>query len=44
MSLTLVNKICFEFLKLNFDNLIVVYTDGSVLPLSACFSFYIPDQ
>jgi len=42
MSFSMVNKIFSEFLKLNFDNFIVVFTDGSVSPLSAGYSFYIP--
>jgi len=43
ISVPMVNKIYSEFLKLNFDNFIVVYTDGSVSPLSAGYSFFIPE-
>lgn len=43
MSFPIVNKKFSEFLKLNFDHFIVMYTDGSVSPLSAGYSFYIPE-
>jgi hypothetical protein len=43
MSPPMVNKIFSEFLNMNFDHFIVVYTDGSVSPLSAGYSFFIPE-
>uniref|UniRef100_A0A2S2Q117 ribonuclease H n=1 Tax=Sipha flava TaxID=143950 RepID=A0A2S2Q117_9HEMI len=43
MSLPIVNKIFSEFLNMNFDNFVVVYTDGSVSHLSAGYSFFIPE-
>lgn len=43
MSNPVVNKIFFEFLRLNFDNFIVVNTDGLVSSISVGFSFYIPE-
>jgi len=39
----MINKIFSEYLKLNFGNYITIYTDGSVSPLSAGYSFYIPE-
>lgn len=43
MSYPMINKIFSEYLNANFGNYIRVYTDGSVSPLSAGYSFYIPE-
>ncbi|XP_026819622.1 uncharacterized protein LOC113558364 [Rhopalosiphum maidis] len=43
MPVPMINKIFTDFLNTNFSNHIIVYTDGSVSPLSASFSFYIPE-
>jgi len=39
----MVNQIFSEFLELNFHHFIVMYTDGSVSPLSAGYFVYIPE-
>jgi ribonuclease HI len=43
MSPPMVNKIFSKFLNMNFDHFIVVYTDGSVSPLSVGYSFFFPE-
>uniref|UniRef100_A0A2S2R880 RNase H type-1 domain-containing protein n=1 Tax=Sipha flava TaxID=143950 RepID=A0A2S2R880_9HEMI len=43
MPVPMVNKIFSEFLNINFSDHIIVYTDGSISPLSTGFSFYIPE-
>jgi len=43
MSSAFVNKLFSNFLNLNYPNFTIIYTDGSVSPLSAGYSFYIPE-
>ncbi|KAL4099050.1 hypothetical protein QTP88_023545 [Uroleucon formosanum] len=42
-SPAVINSLFTDFIDNNFANFIVVYTDGSVSPLSAGYSFYIPN-
>jgi ribonuclease HI len=42
LSPTIINNIFSDFLDTNFSDFFTVYTDGSVSPLSAGYSFYIP--
>jgi len=43
MSLSVVNKYFSNYLNINYPNFTIIYTDGSVSPLSAWYSFYIPN-
>uniref|UniRef100_A0A2H8TL40 RNA-directed DNA polymerase from mobile element jockey n=2 Tax=Melanaphis sacchari TaxID=742174 RepID=A0A2H8TL40_9HEMI len=43
MSSSFVNKLFSNFLNLNYPNFTIIYTDGSVSPLSAGYAFYIPE-
>lgn len=43
MSYSSANAVFSNFLRENFLNFIVVYTDGSVSPLSAGYAFYVPE-
>ena len=43
MSLFFVNKLFSNYLNLNYPNFTIIYTDGSVSPLSAGYSFCIPE-
>jgi len=43
MSSSFVNKLFSNYLNLNYPNFTIIYTDGSVSPLSAGYSFYIPE-
>jgi len=40
MSLFLVNKYFSNYLNINYPNFTIIYTDGSVSPLSSIYSFY----
>jgi len=42
MSSTFVNDHFSNYLNLNYPNFTIIYTDGSVSPISAGYSFYIP--
>jgi len=43
MSSSFVNKLFSNFLNQNYPNFTIIYTDGSVSPFSAGYSFYIPE-